>query len=41
MKTMNAVIALCLNIGTDPPDLTNPNDYSTMEAWIGMFIMII
>ncbi|KAK4993044.1 Target of rapamycin complex 1 subunit kog1 [Elasticomyces elasticus] len=34
LKTVSAVLAVCLNIGVDPPDIVKPNPCARLEAWI-------
>jgi regulatory associated protein of mTOR len=34
LKTVSAVLALCLNIGTDPPDVIKTNPTARLECWI-------
>jgi WD40 repeat protein len=34
MRTSNAVLVLCLNIGVDPPDVTRPSPSARTECWI-------
>ncbi|KAJ1979308.1 Target of rapamycin complex 1 subunit kog1 [Dimargaris xerosporica] len=35
--TYGAIIALCLHIGTDPPDIIKPEVCAKMEAWVDPF----
>jgi regulator-associated protein of mTOR len=34
LKTVSAVLALCLNIGVDPPDVVKTSPCAKMECWI-------
>ncbi|KAF2397315.1 putative meiotic regulator-interacting protein [Trichodelitschia bisporula] len=34
LKTVSAVLALCLNIGVDPPDVIKTNPSSKLECWV-------
>lgn len=34
LKTVSAMLALCLNIGVDPPDVIKTNPSAKMECWI-------
>jgi regulator-associated protein of mTOR len=34
LKTVSAVLALCLNIGVDPPDVIKTNPCAKEECWI-------
>ena len=34
MKTVSAALALCLNIGVDPPDVIKTNPTAKLEAWL-------
>jgi regulator-associated protein of mTOR len=34
LKTVSAVLALCLNIGVDPPDVIKTNPHARSECWI-------
>ena len=34
MKTVSAALAICLNIGVDPPDVIKTNPTAKLEAWI-------
>ncbi|KAJ2156017.1 Target of rapamycin complex 1 subunit kog1, partial [Coemansia sp. RSA 552] len=34
LRTVGALLVVCLNIGTDPPDLVRPLKRSVLEAWI-------
>jgi WD40 repeat protein len=34
MRTANAVLLLCLNIGVDPPDVVRPNPCARLECWV-------
>jgi regulatory associated protein of mTOR len=34
LKTVSAVLILCLNIGVDPPDVIKPNPSAREECWI-------
>lgn len=34
MKTGNAALIMCLNIGVDPPDIVKSNQCSKLECWI-------
>ena len=33
MKTTGVAIVLCLNVGTDPPDIVKPTPCARMECW--------
>ena len=35
MKTWSVALALCLNIGVDPPDVVKTNPCARKECWIG------
>eukprot|EP01029_Cantina_marsupialis_P000803 TRINITY_DN105_c0_g2_i2.p1 TRINITY_DN105_c0_g2~~TRINITY_DN105_c0_g2_i2.p1 ORF type:complete len:1377 (-),score=237.03 TRINITY_DN105_c0_g2_i2:973-5103(-) len=37
LRTSQLVLALCLNIGTDPPDVIKTDSYSRDECWINPF----
>lgn len=34
LKTVSAALAICLNIGVDPPDVISPNPCAKLECWI-------
>jgi regulatory associated protein of mTOR len=34
LKTVSAVLALCLNVGVDPPDVIKTNPCARMECWV-------
>ena len=34
LKTVSAVLSICLNIGVDPPDVNKPNPCAKLECWI-------
>lgn len=34
MKTVSAALAICLNIGIDPPDVIKTNPTAKLEAWV-------
>lgn len=34
MKTAGVALVVCLNIGTDPPDVVKPTNCARMESWI-------
>ncbi|KAJ4520517.1 Target of rapamycin complex 1 subunit kog1 [Exophiala dermatitidis] len=34
MKTVSAALAICLNIGVDPPDVIKTNPCAKLEAWV-------
>ncbi|KAE9970268.1 hypothetical protein BLS_004990 [Venturia inaequalis] len=34
LKTVSAVLALCLNIGVDPPDVIKTNPCARLECWV-------
>ncbi|KAK5269146.1 Target of rapamycin complex 1 subunit kog1 [Exophiala xenobiotica] len=34
MKTVSAALAICLNIGVDPPDVIKTNPTAKLEAWV-------
>ena len=34
LKTVSAALAICLNIGVDPPDVVKTNPTAKLEAWI-------
>ncbi len=38
MKTVNAALVVCLNIGVDPPDVEKVNQSSKIECWISKYI---
>ena len=33
-KTVAAVLALCLNVGVDPPDVVKPEPCGRLECWL-------
>ena len=37
MKTTSVALVLCLNIGTDPPDVVKPSPCARRECWIDPF----
>lgn len=37
MKTVNAALIMCLNIGVDPPDIVKTTQSSKLECWISKF----
>lgn len=39
MKTMDVALVLCLNIGTDPPDVVKPSPCARKECWVDPFSM--
>ena len=34
LKTVSAVLALCLNIGVDPPDVIKTSPCAKLECWV-------
>ena len=34
LKTVSAALAICLNIGVDPPDVVKTNPTAKLEAWV-------
>lgn len=34
LKTVSAALAICLNIGVDPPDVVKTNPTSKLECWV-------
>ncbi|KAF0700295.1 Aste57867_9173 [Aphanomyces stellatus] len=39
LKTMDVALVLCLNIGTDPPDVVRPSPCARKECWVEPFSM--
>ena len=39
MKTVSVALVLCLNIGTDPPDIVKTAPCARVECWIDPFSM--
>ncbi|ETV64796.1 hypothetical protein, variant 1 [Aphanomyces astaci] len=39
LKTMDVALVLCLNIGTDPPDIVKPTPCARKECWVEPFSM--
>ncbi|KDO18071.1 hypothetical protein SPRG_22370 [Saprolegnia parasitica CBS 223.65] len=39
LKTMDVALVLCLNIGTDPPDIAKPTPCARKECWVEPFSM--
>ncbi|CAK4081189.1 unnamed protein product [Aphanomyces euteiches] len=39
LKIMDVALVLCLNIGTDPPDIIKPNPCARKECWVEPFSM--
>ena len=39
MKTVSVALALCLNIGIDPPDVVKTSPCARMECWMGMYFI--
>ncbi|OQR91926.1 regulatory-associated protein of mTOR [Achlya hypogyna] len=39
LKTMDVALVLCLNIGTDPPDVVKPSPCARKECWVEPFSM--
>ena len=37
MKTVSAVLILCLNIGVDPPDVIKTTPCAKLECWVDPF----
>lgn len=37
MKTTSVALVLCLNVGTDPPDVVKPSPCARMECWMNPF----
>ena len=34
LKTVSAILAVCLNVGVDPPDAMKPNPCARLECWV-------
>ncbi|TKA26001.1 hypothetical protein B0A50_05513 [Salinomyces thailandicus] len=34
LKTVSAILAVCLNVGVDPPDVIKPNPCARLECWV-------
>ncbi|KAJ2785736.1 Target of rapamycin complex 1 subunit kog1 [Coemansia interrupta] len=34
LRTVGALLVVCLNLGTDPPDLVRPSKRAVLEAWV-------
>ncbi|KAK5133478.1 hypothetical protein LTR08_007720 [Meristemomyces frigidus] len=34
LKTVSAILAVCLNVGTDPPDVIKTNPCARLECWV-------
>ncbi|KAI8333711.1 raptor N-terminal caspase like domain-containing protein [Chlamydoabsidia padenii] len=40
IKTVSGLLVICLNIGTDPPDIVKTNPSAKLECWIDPFLLI-
>ncbi|KAI8984718.1 raptor N-terminal caspase like domain-containing protein [Mycotypha africana] len=40
IKTVSGLLVVCLNIGTDPPDIVKTNPCAKLECWIDPFLLI-
>ncbi|KAI7888798.1 raptor N-terminal caspase like domain-containing protein [Mucor mucedo] len=40
IKTVSGLLVVCLNIGTDPPDVVKTNPCAKLECWIDPFLLI-
>ncbi|ORX58298.1 hypothetical protein DM01DRAFT_1319147 [Hesseltinella vesiculosa] len=40
VKTVSGLLVICLNIGTDPPDVVKTNPCAKLECWIDPFLVI-
>jgi regulator-associated protein of mTOR len=40
MKTVSVGLVLCLNIGTDPPDVVKTTPCARKECWVDPFSMV-
>ncbi|CAO3591263.1 unnamed protein product [Absidia cylindrospora] len=40
IKTVSGLLVICLNIGTDPPDIVKTNPSAKLECWIDPFLVI-
>ncbi|KAI8086100.1 raptor N-terminal caspase like domain-containing protein [Halteromyces radiatus] len=40
IKTVSGLLVICLNIGTDPPDIVKTNPCAKLECWIDPFLVI-
>ena len=40
LKTTNIALILCMNIGTDPPDVIRTPPCATLECWTGNIILL-
>ncbi|CAO3644478.1 unnamed protein product [Mucor hiemalis] len=40
IKTVSGLLVVCLNIGTDPPDVVKTNPCAKLECWINPFLLI-
>ncbi|CAO3617018.1 unnamed protein product [Cunninghamella blakesleeana] len=40
IKTVSGLLMICLNIGTDPPDIVKTNPCAKLECWIDPFLVI-
>ncbi|CAO3586558.1 unnamed protein product [Absidia cylindrospora] len=40
IKTVSGLLVICLNIGTDPPDVVKTNPTAKLECWIDPFLVI-
>lgn len=41
MKTVSVALVLCLNVGTDPPDVVKTQPCARLECWIGWFSYLV
>ncbi|OBZ85750.1 WD repeat-containing protein mip1 [Choanephora cucurbitarum] len=40
IKTVSGLLVVCLNIGTDPPDVVKTNPCAKLECWIDPFLLV-
>ncbi|KAG1056672.1 hypothetical protein G6F43_001453 [Rhizopus delemar] len=40
IKTVSGLLVVCLNIGTDPPDIVKTNPCAKLECWIDPFLLV-
>ncbi|KAI9313911.1 raptor N-terminal caspase like domain-containing protein [Dichotomocladium elegans] len=40
IKTVSGLLVICLNIGTDPPDVVKTNPCAKLECWIDPFLLV-
>ncbi|KAI7884176.1 hypothetical protein K492DRAFT_40086 [Lichtheimia hyalospora FSU 10163] len=40
IKTVSGLLVICLNIGTDPPDIVKTNPCAKLECWIDPFLLV-